>query len=317
MISKIIESGRYTLQLEADALLAQIDLLGNEFEEAVKLIATSNGKLVVTGMGKSGIIGKKIAATLASTGTPSFFMHPGEAYHGDLGMVTKNDLILALSNSGETDEILKIIPFFKDNQNKIISITSKQKSTLAKHSDIHLYIKIDKEACPLELAPTSSTTVTLAMGDALAVSLMKLKNFKSENFARFHPGGALGRQLLVKVKDVMRSKDLPCIKMDSMLSDVIDAIGKGRLGLALVMDNDDEVNGIITDGDLRRILEQHAKSSFDLKANEMMQQQPKTILNSSPILEAEMLFNQYKINSLIVVNEEKKLQGIIQIYDVS
>jgi arabinose-5-phosphate isomerase len=312
----ILQSAKQTLQLEADSIIAQINLLGNEFEEAVKLIAHSKGKLVVTGMGKSGIIGKKIAATLASTGTPSFFMHPGEAYHGDLGMVTNDDLILALSNSGETDEILKIIPFFKDNQNKIISITSKHTSTLASHSNIHLFIKVDKEACPLELAPTSSTTVTLAMGDALAVALMHLKEFKSENFARFHPGGSLGRQLLVKVKDVMRSKELPIIQINSRLSEVINEIGKGRLGLALVMDNK-HVKGIITDGDLRRVLERHAKASFDLIASDIMSQEPKSINYLSALSEAEQLFNQHKINSLIVVDDANELQGIIQIYDLN
>jgi arabinose-5-phosphate isomerase len=303
------------LQLEAESILSQIDLLGATFEAAVKLIANSKGKLVVTGMGKSGIIGKKIAATLASTGTPSFFMHPGEAYHGDLGMVTPDDTILALSNSGETDEVLKIIPFFKDNQNKIIAITSKLTSTLANHADYHLYIKIDREACPLELAPTSSTTVTLAMGDALAVALMKVRDFKSENFARFHPGGALGRQLLVKVKDVMRSKDLPQVNRDSKLSEIMHSMSRGRLGMTLVMENE-RVMGIITDGDLRRVMEHHEKASFDLEAENIMSKQPKTISSMASLTEAEQLFNQLKINSLLVMNESNELQGVIQIYDL-
>lgn len=314
-MSEIIQSAKNTLQLEAESILSQIDLLGATFEDAVKLIATSKGKLVVTGMGKSGIIGKKIAATLASTGTPSFFMHPGEAYHGDLGMVTPDDTILALSNSGETDEVLKIIPFFKDNQNKIIAITSKLTSTLANHADYHLYIKIDREACPLELAPTSSTTVTLAMGDALAVALMKVRDFKSENFARFHPGGALGRQLLVKVKDVMRSKDLPQVNRDSKLSEIMHSMSRGRLGMTLVMENE-RVMGIITDGDLRRVMEHHEKASFDLEAENIMSKQPKTISSIASLTEAEQLFNQLKINSLLVMNESNELQGVIQIYDL-
>jgi arabinose-5-phosphate isomerase len=314
-MSEIIQSAKNTLQLEAESILSQIDLLGATFEAAVKLIANSKGKLVVTGMGKSGIIGKKIAATLASTGTPSFFMHPGEAYHGDLGMVTPDDTILALSNSGETDEVLKIIPFFKDNQNKIIAITSKLTSTLANHADYHLYIKIDREACPLELAPTSSTTVTLAMGDALAVALMKVRDFKSENFARFHPGGALGRQLLVKVKDVMRSKDLPQVNRDSKLSEIMHSMSRGRLGMTLVMENE-RVMGIITDGDLRRVMEHHEKASFDLEAENIMSKQPKTISSMASLTEAEQLFNQLKINSLLVMNESNELQGVIQIYDL-
>jgi arabinose-5-phosphate isomerase len=211
--------------------------------------------------------------------------------------------------------VLKIIPFFKDNQNKIIAITSKLTSTLANHADYHLYIKIDREACPLELAPTSSTTVTLAMGDALAVALMKVRDFKSENFARFHPGGALGRQLLVKVKDVMRSKDLPQVNRDSKLSEIMHSMSRGRLGMTLVMENE-RVMGIITDGDLRRVMEHHEKASFDLEAENIMSKQPKTISSMASLTEAEQLFNQLKINSLLVMNESNELQGVIQIYDL-
>jgi arabinose-5-phosphate isomerase len=311
----ILAIARETLETEAQSILDQVPLLNGHFEKAVLLIAASKGKLVLTGMGKSGIIGKKIAATLASTGTPSFFMHPGEAYHGDLGMLMPNDIVLALSNSGETDEVLKIIPFFRDNGNKIIAISGNAASTLAKNADVHIAMSIVKEACPLKLAPTSSTTVTLALGDALAVALMKVKDFREDNFARFHPGGSLGRRLLVKVEDVMIKKHLPIVKKDSNLSDTIHVMGKGRLGLTLVNEAGKTI-GIITDGDVRRLMETKGKNCFDMKATEMMTVHPKSISSLASLSEAEEMFGLYKINSLLVVNEKDDLEGIVQIYDI-
>lgn len=315
-MQEVINTARETLLNEGQAILKQIELLNGDFLKAVELIIAAHSKLVVTGMGKSGIIGHKIAATMASTGTPSVFMHPGEAYHGDLGMVRSGDAILALSFSGETDEILRLIPFFKDNNNPVISITGNSESNLAKNSDVHLHIAVEREACPLHLAPTTSTTVTLAMGDALAMALMKLNHFKEENFARFHPGGSLGKRLLAKVETVMRTADLPLVSLNSGLPEIISAMSKGKLGLALVNDAKKTI-GIITDGDLRRLMETVGKEAFDLKANEIMSVNPKKIIMHTKLSEAEQLFLEYKINSLIVIDEDGNTIGVIQIYDLN
>src|ERR1700761_9435756 len=238
---------------EIESLRLVADAIDDEFNRVVEAILNNNGKLIVIGIGKSGIIGKKIAATLASTGTPSFFLHPGEAFHGDLGMVEPDDLVILISYSGETDEVLKIIPFLKWNKNSIISITGNPNSTIAKNSDHHLNVCVTREACPLELAPTSSTTVTLVMGDALAVALMEAREFQHEDFARFHPGGSLGRKLLVKVKDLMRKDNLPFIGEGASFTEVLLRMSEGRLGMVIVGDAG-YVKGIITDGDLRRAL---------------------------------------------------------------
>jgi len=315
MNNQILNIARETLENEGNAILNHISFINESFVNAVELILASKGKVVVTGMGKSGIIGRKISATLASTGTPSFFLHPAEAFHGDLGMVTTDDLVLALSNSGETDEVLKILPFFRQNKNKIISICSNIESTMAHNSDIHIELKIDSEACPLNLAPTTSTTVMLALGDALALTLMQIKNFKEENYARFHPGGALGRRLLVKVEHKMRTDNLPVIDADSSLSDIINTMSRGRLGLALVNEGN-KTKGIITDGDLRRLMELHGKNAWDFKASEFMSHNPKTVLIGTSIHETEELLKQLKITSLVVVDEQKNSMGVIQIYDV-
>ena len=250
--------------------------LTDDFEKAINAILQSSGKLIVSGMGKSGIIGKKIAATLASTGTPSFFLHPGEAYHGDLGMIEENDIVLLISNSGETDEVLKLIPFLKYQKNCTISMSGNDDSTLAKNTNYHLNIAVDKEACPLFLAPTSSTTATLVMGDALAVTLMKLRDFKEENFAKFHPGGSLGRRLLTTVGDVMKKKNLPIISSQATIKEVIQKISEGKLGLVVIIDNN-KIIGIITDGDIRRTMESREKDFFNLKAEDLMSIHPKLI----------------------------------------
>ena len=289
--------------------------LTDDFEKAINAILQSSGKLIVSGMGKSGIIGKKIAATLASTGTPSFFLHPGEAYHGDLGMIEKNDIVLLISNSGETDEVLKLIPFLKHQKNCTISMSCSDDSTLAKNTNYHLNIAVDKEACPLFLAPTSSTTATLVMGDALAVTLMKLRDFKEENFAKFHPGGSLGRRLLTTVGDVMKKKNLPIISSQATIKEVIQKISEGKLGLVVIIDNN-KIMGIITDGDIRRTMESREKDFFNLKAEDLMSNHPKLIYESDKLISASNIMSQHKINSLLVVNESNDLVGVVQVYDL-
>ncbi|MDC3345212.1 KpsF/GutQ family sugar-phosphate isomerase [Flavobacteriaceae bacterium] len=289
--------------------------LTDDFEKAINAILQSSGKLIVSGMGKSGIIGKKIAATLASTGTPSFFLHPGEAYHGDLGMIEENDIVLLISNSGETDEVLKLIPFLKHQKNCTISMSGNDDSTLAKNTNYHLNIAVDKEACPLFLAPTSSTTATLVMGDALAVTLMKLRDFKEENFAKFHPGGSLGRRLLTTVGDVMKNKNLPIISSQATIKEVIQRISEGLLGLVVIIDNN-KIMGIITDGDIRRTMESREKDFFNLKAEDLMSNHPKLIYESDKLISASNIMSQHKINSLLVVNESNDLVGVVQVYDL-
>ena len=289
--------------------------LTDDFEKGINAILQSSGKLIVSGMGKSGIIGKKIAATLASTGTPSFFLHPGEAYHGDLGMIEENDIVLLISNSGETDEVLKLIPFLKHQKNCTISMSGNDDSTLAKNTNYHLNIAVDKEACPLFLAPTSSTTATLVMGDALAVTLMKLRDFKEENFAKFHPGGSLGRRLLTTVGDVMKKKNLPIISSQAAIKEVIQRISEGKLGLVVIIDNN-KIIGIITDGDIRRTMESREKDFFNLKAEDLMSIHPKLIYDTDKLISASNIMSQYKINSLLVVNESNDLVGVVQVYDL-
>ena len=291
------------------------NLLTEDFEKAVGAIIQSKGKLIISGMGKSGIIGKKIAATLASTGTPSFFLHPGEAYHGDLGMIGKEDTVLLISNSGETDEVLKIIPFLKSQGNSTISMSGNPESTLAKNTDFHLNIAVEHEACPLQLAPTSSTTATLVMGDALAVALMKVRDFKDENFAKFHPGGSLGKRLLTTVASVMKKENLPICSKDTDIKELIHTITDGKCGLVVVIE-DEEIQGIITDGDIRRFMESKEESFFSLKASDMMSTNPKTISQEEKLVVANDLMSENKINSLLVVNGQNKLCGIVQLYDL-
>jgi len=291
------------------------NLLTDDFKKAVEAIIQSKGKLIISGMGKSGIIGKKIAATLASTGTPSFFLHPGEAYHGDLGMISKSDTVLLISNSGETDEVLKIIPFLKAQKNCTISMSGNPESTLAKNTNFHLNIAVEHEACPLQLAPTSSTTATLVMGDALAVALMRLRDFKDENFAKFHPGGSLGKRLLTTVESVMKKDDLPVCSEDTDIKELIHIITDGKCGLVVVTQND-KIKGVITDGDIRRFMESHEESFFSLKASDMMSTNPKLINENEKLTTANDLMSENKINALVVVNDENKLSGIVQLYDL-
>ncbi len=313
-MSRILESAKETIAIEAKSVSDLLELLTSDFEAAINAILQSQGKLIITGMGKSGIIGRKMAATFSSTGTPSFFVHPGEAYHGDLGMIQKSDVVLAISNSGETDELLKVIPFFLANGNKVIGMSGNPASTLAKNTHFHLNIHVKQEACPLDLAPTSSTTATLVMGDAMAVALMKERNFQPENFAKFHPGGSLGRKLLMKVKDVMRSSDLPKITPESNMEMVIYGITQGRLGLILVEDNG-ELKGVITDGDLRRGMLTNKATFLDLKASDLMTSSPITIQSNLNLKTAEELMMERKVNTLLVV-EGYKCIGVLQVYDL-
>lgn len=302
-------------EIESKAISDLSNQLTVDFDELVNAILNSTGKLIISGMGKSGIIGKKIAATLASTGTPSFFLHPGEAYHGDLGMIEKEDIVLLLSNSGETDEVLKLIPFLNHQQNITISMTGNPLSTLANNTKYHLNIAVEKEACPLQLAPTSSTTATLAMGDALAIALMESKNFKDEDFAMFHPGGSLGRRLLTKIKDIMKTSNLPICNETSNIKEVVHKITSGQYGLVVIL-KEKTIKGIITDGDIRRSMEINEDKFFSLKASDIMSKTPKTLHQSSTLTDAQEVMSQNKINSLIIIDDLNHFSGIVQMYDL-
>mgnify|MGYP006234886759 FL=1 len=305
-----IDIAREVIQTEIEGLDYMARRLGSEFEVAINAIINTKGRTIICGMGKSGIIGKKIAASFASTGTPSFFMHPGEAFHGDLGMVKPEDVFIAISNSGETDEVLKLLPFLRDNDNFVIAITGKENSTLASNSHCHLDIAVPKEACPLQLAPTSSTTATLVMGDALTVALMDVRGFKPENFARFHPGGSLGRRLLSKVRDEMFSDNLPSVSSDTDFTSVIHKISSSHLGLTLVNLNN-ETLAIITDGDLRRAMESKGRDAFDLVAKDIASINPASISPDINIQEAYEVMESKGITSLIV-QENNKAIGILK-----
>ena len=302
---------RDVFEIEAAAILGLCGSLDGGFSAVVDSILNAPGRVIVCGMGKSGIIGKKIAATLASTGTPSFFMHPGEAFHGDLGMVTRDDVFIALSNSGETEELVKLLPFLRDNENLTIAMTGNAQSTLARNSNFHLSVRVTKEACPLQLAPTASTTATLAMGDALAVALMKARDFQPQDFARFHPGGSLGRRLLHRVREEMRSHDLPFIAADADADQVLSAVTRGKLGIALVSDDRKTAIGIITDGDLRRALQAHKAGFFRQTAAQLMTPDPATIGADSNMQTAIELMAQHKITLLVVVDEDRVV-GVVQ-----
>lgn len=316
-MSGILDIARRTFSIEAQAIQGLAQNLNEDFESVVSEILKSNGKLIITGMGKSGIVGRKIAATLASTGTPSFFVHPGEAFHGDLGMVERSDMVVAISNSGETDEVLKLIPFFKDNGNKIIAMTGSPQSTLADNSDFHLNVSVEKEACPLELSPTSSATAALVMGDALAIALMEMRGFKKENYARFHPGGSLGRRLLWRVENIMRTENLPVIKSGTPMVDIIGAITRGRLGLAVISDNG-HISGLITDGDMRRTFEKMQEKSFSMVASDIMTRQPKCVSRKLHLVKAQQMMIDHKITALLVTKDGQpyNLEGVIQVYDI-
>ena len=311
----IIASAKRTLKLEADALNNLADILDEQFVGAVDRILACKGKIIITGMGKSGLVGRKIAATLASTGSPSFYLHPGEAFHGDLGMISPEDVVLALSHSGETDEVLKIVPFIHSNGNVLISITSNPNSTLAKNSDLHLNTGVKEEACVLRLAPTTSTTAQLALGDALAIALMEAREFTAMDFARLHPGGSLGRRLLMTVGNVMRCHDLPVVSPDCGAVEMIHKVSRGGLGLIVIVDNG-QIEGIVTDGDIRRAMESREAEFFKIKAIDIATRSPKSVNVNAKLIEAERLMTQNKVNSLLVTDDEGTLCGVIQIYDI-
>ncbi len=307
--SNYIASARRVFEIEAAAVAGLADKVDKDFVQAVSHILQSSGRTIICGMGKSGIVGKKIAATLASTGTPSFFMHPGEAYHGDLGMVTSEDIFVAISFSGETDEVVKLLPFLKENGNFLVAITGNPTSTLARSADCHLNVSVKEEACPLQLAPTSSTTATLAMGDALAVTLMETRDFKPENFARFHPGGSLGRRLLSRVEHEMVASELPVVGEDAQVMDVITAITRSSLGLAIVRAGGQWA--IITDGDVRRSIERYGKEVFDRTASELMTRDPASVSVGTRVEDALVLMQRRGISALLVFDAEK-LVGVFK-----
>lgn len=313
MKTNVMNIAKEVFAIEAQTIRDLGEKLDENFSQSIELILRTKGRLVVSGMGKSGHIGAKIAATLASTGTPSFFMHPGEALHGDLGMLTSDDTLLAISNSGESEEILKIIPAIKRRGIKLIAMSGNVSSTLAKQADFVLDISVQKEACPLQLAPMSSTTATLAMGDAIAAALMKERNFKPDDFALFHPGGSLGKKLLTRVQDVM-VKNIPKVRLDTLFNELIDVMTSGKLGLCLVMQGEKLV-GVITDGDLRRALKSSDKPRFDFTADEIMSKNPKVIEAEAMATQAEELMIANKIKEL-PVSSKGKIVGIIQLYDI-
>lgn len=311
----IMNMAKEVFEIESKEIAGLSKLLTVDFADSVNAVYNSKGKFIISGMGKSGIIGKKIAATLASTGTPSFFLHPGEAYHGDLGMIEKDDVVLLISNSGETDEVLKILPFLKLQGNVTISMSGKPSSTLAQNTDFHLNVSVEKEACPLQLAPTSSTTAALVMGDALAVALMKLRNFEDKDFAQFHPGGSLGKRLLTTVENVMKTDNLPIVSQDENIKSVIHKISEGKFGLVVIVE-DESVKGVISDGDISRAMNTQENNFFSLIASDLMNSNPKVIVKQEKLTVATEIMNENKINSLLVVDENRKFVGIVQMYDL-
>ena len=312
-LTQIRQYAKQCLEDEAQALLELIPQLDENFDKAVNMIYNCKGKIIVTGVGKSGHIGAKIAATLSSTGTPAFFINPLDVFHGDLGVMTSDDIVLALSNSGQTDELLRFIPMVLHMNIPIISMTGNENSLLAKYSNAHIKVWVKKEACPLNLAPTSSTTAALAMGDALAVALMEVRHFEPRDFAQFHPGGELGKRLLTTAEDVMINHDLPVIDKDMNLGDAIILVSKGKLGLGVSTEND-KVIGLITDGDIRRAMEKCLEKFFDKKVKDIMTTTPKSVLPSTKITEIQRIMHQYKVHTVLVVNEENKLLGVVDHY---
>lgn len=317
MQEDILEIARKVLRTEAEAVAGLIEKLDHNFEKTVELIYRSAGRVVVTGMGKSGLVGKKIAATLASTGTPAFFLHPAEASHGDLGMVTSDDVIVAISNSGETEELVGLIPFLKRFNVSLISLAGCATSTLSRAADVHLDISVKEEACPLGIVPTASTTAAMAMGDAIAVALLIKRGFREEDFALFHPSGTLGKKLFIKVKDLMHTGDtLPTVSPDTPMTGALMEISSKRLGVVVVIGAGGKFEGIITDGDVRRGLERWGKSFFDMTAEEAMTRNPKTISGEELAARALSIMEKLSITSLLVPDEDGRVVGIIHLHDI-
>ncbi|MFQ5579009.1 MAG: SIS domain-containing protein [Nitrospiria bacterium] len=315
-----IEEGRRVIRIEADALSTLEEKIDDRFVTAVKFCHDCKGRVVVIGMGKSGHIGKKISATMASTGTPAFFLHPSEGIHGDLGMISKDDVVLTISNSGETEEILRILPAIKRLNLKLITMTGKIDSSLAKAGDVVLDVSVREEACPLGLAPTASTTAALAMGDALAVALLQAKGFRKEDFAFFHPGGSLGRNLLLKVRDVMHTgREIPTVQETMPMREVVLEMSAKKLGMTTVVTEQGTLSGVVTDGDLRRLIRdanREQEDIFSLPAAEVMNPKPKTILLEALAAEAIHTMETYSITSLVVLNREGFVKGVVHLHDL-
>ncbi len=312
----ILDAAREVLHLEATALIDQAAHLDESFIKAIDLILHCKGRVVVSGMGKSGHIGRKIAATLASTGTPAFFVHPGEASHGDLGMITPDDVVLALSNSGKSDELLAILPIIKRSGTKLITMTGNLDSEMAKLADAHLLVFVKREACPLNLAPTASTTAALALGDALAVVLLKIRGFNEEDFARSHPGGTLGKRLLTYVRDVMRTgKHIPAVSTGASLIDALAEITRKSLGMTAIVDANSHVLGVLTDGDIRRLLEKGVDVR-GLTVDEVMSKTPYTISADVLAVSAVELLQRHHISQILVVNADHQLTGALNVHDL-
>ncbi len=316
-VNSLIQCGHRVLSVEIQALQAVQARIGAEFAQACLLLLACKGRVICTGMGKSGHIATKIAATLASTGTPAFFVHPGEASHGDLGMITDADVVLALSNSGETEELLTIVPVLKRQGNVLISLTGKPGSSLANEADVHLDVSVPEEACPLGLAPTSSTTAALVMGDALAVSLLEARGFTADDFARSHPAGALGRRLLLHISDIMHAgSEVPRVGINASASEALVEMSRKRLGMTAVVDAEDRLLGVFTDGDLRRALDDAQVDLRNTPVTQLMAHSPKTIAPDALAVEAAHLMEQYKISALVVVDDEKHVVGALNIHDL-
>lgn len=316
-MENILDIARRVLRIEAEAVGGLIGKLDMAFEKAVDMIFSSTGRVIVTGMGKSGLVGKKIAATLASTGTPAFFLHPAEAQHGDLGMVTSHDVIVAISNSGETEELVCLIPFLKRFNVGIISLTGSPSSTLAKAADMAIDISVKEEACPLGIVPTASTTAALAMGDALAVALLMKRGFREEDFALFHPSGSLGKKLFVRVSDLMISGDaLPLTAPDRPMTEAVMTMSSGRLGMTVIVDAAGVIRGVITDGDVRRGIGKWGRDFFDMPAAKIMTENPRTIAGSELAATALARMEKLSITALLVPDAGGRLSGIIHLHDI-
>ncbi len=312
-LSRVKSYATQCLKEEAQAVADLIPQLDDNFDKAVRMMYECKGKIIVTGVGKSGNVGAKIAATLSSTGTPAFFTNPLDIYHGDLGVMTPEDVVLALSNSGQTDELLRFVPQLRHMHVPIISMTGNPQSLLAKYSEAHITVKVEREACPLNLAPTSSTTAALAMGDALAVALMTVRDFKPRDFAQFHPGGELGKRLLTTAEDVMRTNDLPVIPKEMNLGEAIIHVSKGKLGLGVSLE-DGKVIGLITDGDIRRAMEKWQAEFFNKTVNDIMTSTPKLVQPDMKIAQIQQIMHKYKIHTVLVVDKERHLLGVVDHY---
>lgn len=312
-----LDIAKKVLKTEAEAISGLIEKLNSDFEKAVDIIYQCKGRVVVTGMGKSGLVGKKIAATLASTGTPAFFLHPAEAIHGDLGMVTSDDVVIAISNSGETNELVSLIPFLKRFDVGLITMTGNPDSAISATADLNLDVSVREEACPFGVVPTASTTAAMAMGDAIAVALLIKRGYREEDFAFLHPGGSLGKKLFVKVKDLMHSGNaLPVVPPSISMIKAVMEISSKRLGLTIVADDDQKILGIVTDGDVRRGIERWDKTLFDMKAEDVMSRNPKTISEDELAAKALSIMENHSITALVVPDEEGRAKGIIHLHDI-